>query len=104
MPFPDRVAMLLPPLRMGQREPVHALWQVAIPLWPDDGIPVVGHDAVRQESHGDSLTRLPQYPFKGGIVFVIDEELHPSVRPIQGRDRPARWALHVTVAPCAITR
>jgi hypothetical protein len=44
---------------------------------------VVGYDAVGQESHGDSLTRLPQYPFNGSIVPVVLEQRPARVRPIE---------------------
>jgi hypothetical protein len=60
--FPESVwAVLMPPLRLGQHEPVHESLQVAVPPRPGDEMPVVGHDAVRQESYGGSLTRLPQH-------------------------------------------
>ena len=41
-----RLPMGMPPLRMGEREPVHEARQVAILSWLNDEIPVVGHDAV----------------------------------------------------------
>ena len=46
-------------------------------------MPVVWHDAVRQESHGDSRTDLPQHPLKRGIVTVALEQRPARVRPIE---------------------
>ena len=83
MPFSDAVAMLMPPLRMRERQPVHETGEIAIPSRPHHEMPVIRHDAVGQESHRYSFTGLGQHPFKRRIITVVVKQTLPRVRAIE---------------------
>ena len=54
----DRLPMGMPPLCMGEGEPVHEPGEIAVPSRPDDEMPVIGHNTVRQQSHRHPFTGL----------------------------------------------
>jgi hypothetical protein len=47
MSVSHHLPMGMPPLRMGEGEPIHEARQIAILSGPDDKMPMVGLDAVR---------------------------------------------------------
>jgi hypothetical protein len=71
------LVMGMPPLRMGQGQPMHEIGQVAILLRPKHEVPMVGHQAIGQQAHaGDVLLRL-SHDIKERLVvhfFVKDRE------------------------------
>jgi hypothetical protein len=76
------MTMLMPPLRMGEGEPVHELGQISITPWQDDGVLVIRHDTTGQQLHRDAGTGSHQHPLRRRIVSVIVEQCSPGVRPI----------------------
>ena len=58
MPAARRVPMRMPALGVRQRQPGHEPRQVAISERPQNEMPVIGHEAIREQPHRDALLRL----------------------------------------------
>src|SRR5438132_623558 len=98
--------MGMPALRMRHRQPAHPFRQVAVPARPDDQVPMIGQQTIRQEPHGQPVEGRAQDAFKGGIVFWLVEDSGPVNRSVEdmvdestGSDTQAPWhALKLTAA------
>ena len=61
MPRADRVPLGVPALGVGERQPAHESRQLAVLAWPDQQVPVIGHQAVGQKSRARTFDRLEEY-------------------------------------------
>ena len=66
--------VFLPPPHVRDRQALHESPELPVLARPDDQGPVVGHQAVRQQTRGEALLRLRQDVLEGGVVGVIVEE------------------------------
>src|SRR3990167_5467588 len=83
MAMPHGVMMRMPSLGVRQREPAHEAREIPIVIRPQHQMPVIGHQAVGEDPHGHSLTRLRQHPLEGGIIAVFLEQRAPAIRAIE---------------------
>jgi len=74
VPGPCRAAMGMPPLGMGDREPPEELGHLPIAGWPEDHVPMVGHDTVGEQVDRGSPTGLFKDSLEGRIVAGMIEE------------------------------
>jgi hypothetical protein len=74
----------VPPLGVGEGQPTQEPRQVAVASRPDDEVPVVGHEAVRQEADRVALAGLGEDPLEGFVVAVVLEERQAAVGPVEG--------------------
>ena len=55
--FPDGLRVSPSQERVSSGQPMHKARQSAILHWPQQKVPVIGHQAVREYSHGVKITR-----------------------------------------------
>ena len=77
--------MGMPALGVGHRQPAHRGGAVAVLAWPQQKLEVVGHEAVRQQSHIEACDGLLQDPLERGIVVIILEDRQSRISPVEGR-------------------
>jgi hypothetical protein len=87
-----------PAHRVGVRQPAEEGGHFPIGLRPDDEVPVVGQDAVRQDADRVPPVRLEQDAMERLEVGVLAEQAHPAHRAVQhvvdlpaGRVSCASW-------------
>ena len=64
----------VPALGMGQGEQTHKCGEICLAPRPQHQVPVIGHEAVSQDSHPDAFPHLAQDAFKGLIVLIRLED------------------------------
>jgi len=80
----DVLVMGVPALRVGQRQPVHEIGEFAIAFGPKDEVPVVGHQAVRKESHaGHVPLRLGKDLKEGFVVARLVKNRQSAIAPVK---------------------
>ena len=73
-----RMVMGVPALRVGDGEESHEFAELAVPLWPEHEVPMVGHQAIGDEARRQELASPLDYPLHRQIVRLILEELAAS--------------------------
>ena len=63
----------MPPPRMGCRKPVHKTGEF-LSFWPYDEMPVIGHDAIRQQPNRDFSDGLGENRFKRLVILCVGEQ------------------------------
>lgn len=81
---PGGMAMGMPALGMGHRQPSHESGQVAIASGPEDEVEVVGHDAVGQHPHGVARGGVGEDAEEGAIIAVVVEDRGAGDGAVQG--------------------
>ena len=74
MPSSLRMEKGVPTHRMGVREPTEKAGKLLIRFGTDDEVPVIGHDAIRQDWQRFTLKCLIQHSLKRFVVFRLLEE------------------------------
>jgi hypothetical protein len=69
-----------PNVRTGQ--PVHVARKITRPRWPEDEMPVVGHQAIRKERDVHASGGQAEQADKFLVVFRIAKHLLPGVPPV----------------------
>jgi len=93
------VTMLLPPFHMRVGHLLHERGKIAIPLGPNDEMPVVGHQTVSPQPHPASSQRFLNDPLERPKVLVLGEKhspAHASVEHVENHPPPENIALDVT--------
>jgi hypothetical protein len=86
----DCVVMGVPPLGVGQGQPLHELAQVPIATGPEQEVEVIGHQAVSQQAHTEPGHGFGQDPFVRGEIAVVVEDNESGVGSVQSViDKPA---------------
>ena len=67
-----------PPHRVRVRQPAEVIGDLAVSLGPDDKVPVVREDAVRQDPQGMPAIGLDHDPPEGLEVHIREKESHPA--------------------------
>jgi hypothetical protein len=67
---------------MRRQQSVHPATQVPIVMRPERKVEMIRHETIRQESHGHSLTGLPQQTAEGLIIPVRMKDLGPVIASI----------------------
>jgi hypothetical protein len=80
MPPTLAVPMSVPSVDVGRRQPLHEPRQLAVFPRPQQHVPVVGHQAISQQSNGHRLQRRFQDPLEGGVVGIVGKQF-PAVIP-----------------------
>src|SRR5208337_468415 len=78
MAVPDLVTMLLPPFHMRVGHLLHERGKIAIPLGPNEKMPVVGHQTVSAQPHPASSQRFLNDPLERQKVLVLGEKHSPA--------------------------
>jgi hypothetical protein len=78
MAVPNLVTMLLPPFHTRVGHLLHERGKIAIPLGPNDEMPVVGHQTVSAQPHPASSQRFLNDPLKRHKVLVFGEKQPPA--------------------------
>ena len=61
----------MPSLGVCVRQPLHEFLHLVIGLRPEDEMPVIGHQAIRQNADWHALVCLCHDLFKCSVVFVL---------------------------------
>ena len=80
---PDLVTMLLPPFHMRVGHLLHERGKIAIPLGPNDKMPMVGHQTVSAQPHPASSLRFLNDPLERQKVLVLGEKHSPAHAPVE---------------------
>src|SRR5208283_4704705 len=78
MAVPNLVTMLLPPFQMRVGHLLHERRKIAIPLGPNDKMPMVGHQSVSAQPHPASSQRFLNDPVEHQKVLVLGEKQSPA--------------------------
>jgi hypothetical protein len=78
MAVPDLVTMLLPSFHMCVGHVLHQRGKIAIPLGPNDEMPLVGHQTVSPQPHPASSQRFLNDPLERQKVIVLGEKHSPA--------------------------
>ena len=68
---------------MRVRQPPEKVRQLAIMLRPDNEVPMIGHNTVRQDADGLPLVRLNHDALERLEIGVLAEHMHPPDRSVQ---------------------
>jgi len=96
MAVPDLVTMLLPSFHMRLGHLLHERGKIAIPLGPNDEMPVVGNQTVSPQPHPASSQRFLNDPFERQKVLVLGEKHSParaSVEHVENHPPPGEYRL-----------
>src|SRR5208337_1035826 len=85
---PDLVTMLLPPFHMRVGHLLHERGKIAIPLGPNDKMPMVGHQTVSAQPHPASSLRFLNDPLERQKVLVLGEKHSPAHAPVEHVENP----------------
>jgi hypothetical protein len=103
---PGRVVVGVPPHGMRVRQPPEKVRHVPVGNRPEDEVPVVGHQTVREDSDRMKGPGLVHDPEEGVVIRVLLEEREAGDSPVQGVVHvPARrltacaWHRTATVPP-----
>ena len=69
----------VPPLGVGDGDPVHEVCQVAIGAGPEDEVEVVAHDAIAAKSHFESVDAFGEDLFEGEEITFLFEYTQAAV-------------------------
>lgn len=64
------------------QQPVHPPTQVPIVMRPEREMEMIRHETIRQESHGHSLTGLPQQTAERLMVSVLIKDFSTTIAAI----------------------
>jgi hypothetical protein len=77
------LVMGVPPLGMGQGQPLHELGQVPIAAGPEQEVEVIGHQEISQQPHIEPGHGFGQDPFERGEIAVVVEDSESGVGSVQ---------------------
>jgi hypothetical protein len=95
------ISMGVPTLRVGHGEPTHGFRQLAVGPRPEQQVPVIGHDAVAQQTRPGALDGLLQDALERLVVGRAIEERHPPHASIEHVIHDSARCLPQTNAPPA---
>jgi hypothetical protein len=75
--------MGVPPLRVGERQPTDELRQLAILPRPDDEVPVIRHETVREQPSPGPLDRFGEDVLERFVIPILFKDGHPRVGAVQ---------------------
>ena len=78
-------SMGAPAGRVGDGQPVHELRHIpaVADAWPDDQVPVVGHQAVADQPQRHALPGLPEDALERPVVRVLPEQTGAAVAAVE---------------------
>ncbi len=68
---------------VGHRNPAHEFLELPITAWPQDQMPMIGHEAPGQQVHAVSLKSFGQTVQKRLVIPGLSEDPHPPVAAVQ---------------------
>ena len=83
VPVSHRPVRDAPAHRVRVREPPKKVRQLTVLLRPDDKVPMVGQNTIRQDTNGLPLVRLNHDALERLEVGVLAEHMHPADRSVQ---------------------
>jgi hypothetical protein len=72
---PNFVVVFLPAGRMSNSQPLHERSQIAVMFRPQNKMPMIGHQAVSQNSHVAFFKRFADNLFEGPVITVVKKQL-----------------------------
>lgn len=90
--LPDMAAAAVMPVvaaHMGGQEPLHPAAEIAVVVRPKHKMEVIGHQAVAQETHGESLAGGFKQGDEGGVIRLLMKDLSPAVPAIKNVVAPS---------------
>jgi hypothetical protein len=112
LPVADLVTMLLPPFHVRVGHVLHKRGKIAIPLRPNDKMPMIGHQTISTQPHPTGTQRLLDDPLERQKILVLGEEHSPAHASIEYvENHPSRrispWPCHTwlftkSTQPCQI--
>ena len=73
----------VPALGMGQGEQAHEGGEVIVAPRPEDQVPMIGHEAIGEDTHRHALLHRGQHAFKGAVVLLLFEDGLASVSAVE---------------------
>jgi hypothetical protein len=86
---PGAMAVRVPPAHVRHRQPVHEPAKVAVLARPQKQVPMIGHQAVRQQSHPRQLQHLDHRLLECGIVAFFGKHLISVVAAVEAVEHNA---------------
>src|SRR5262249_4764993 len=86
-PLPDMPRGVVVPVvaeGLGRQQPAHPPAQVAIGLWPQYEMEMVGHEAIAEDIHRDAADSLRHGVDEGIIISRLVEDRGAAIAAIQG--------------------
>ena len=97
------MVMGVPALGVRQRQPMAEVRQFAVPPRPKQQMPMIGHQAIRQQAHaGNVLQSFTKNTLEGFKVGVLGKHAQPPIGPIQNvvhvtAQRRPQWSSHTAI-------
>ena len=106
VPAAAGMVVFVVPAHMGHAEPAHEAFQFLVTLWPQQKVPVIGHQAIRQNVHVGPFTRFADDAEERVIVRRLVEQVPPTVTAVQHMvdDTPAGVSSFPSHAPIVADR
>ncbi len=70
-------------MAVSERKPAKKLGHLAVFLRPEDHVPVIGHDAVAEDAHGDAVEGFEEGALEGFVVVGFGEDARAGVGAIE---------------------
>ena len=83
MARPDGAVVRVPPLRVSQRQPSHEFGQIAVASRPQHQVPMIRHQAIRQNSYLHAVQSFFQHTLESRVVFQLLKNRRASIRAIE---------------------
>ncbi len=77
----------MPALRMGHGDPAEDFRELSILAWPEEEVPVIGHEAIGGDANAKGSVGFRQNGLKGHVIgrgFKQWESAHPTVQNMIG--------------------
>ena len=75
--------MGVPTLRVGEGQPAGKAGEVALFARPNDQMPMVGHHAIREQTHAGPLDRFFEDRLESCVVYVVVKNRHPRIGTVE---------------------
>ena len=79
-----RVVVSVPTRRVRQRQPAHEPGQVAVGTRIKNQVPMVGHDAIGEQTHAIAFNGLLQHAFERLVIRILVEQRCSAIGPVEG--------------------
>src|SRR3972149_4885229 len=73
----------MPAPNVGCRQAVHEGRQVTIPVRPQHEVPVLGHDAIGQDTHGHLFGGSNEYAFESAVILGLLKDDAPTIGAVE---------------------
>jgi hypothetical protein len=78
----DGMAVEVPASDVCGGQALHEAAELGVMAWPEDEMPVIGHQAIGEKAHVQALKRLSQQCDKRGVVGLFAEDVHSRISAV----------------------